>query len=258
MKFSMYLSALALTLAACSEDKLPEADASNSSEIMFVPEAAKKPAHRYDFKEGLTYGYISDISEEDKKIGKAVGEVMMFTYHGGEGGIHKLRSVDPKGQEIARYECSTPCVAIKASMGSTIDRIAYSTDSVIGSVFQDAMNGHLEPVPKPSPPSIVASGWAGEYEGVFENNATGSVTVKDGRYGVSVSIGVGHERCTGGIEFTAPRPISAELVKRFPADDSGNRCMLTLSRDGRRLTVAEDACSYYHGAECSFNGEVRR
>jgi hypothetical protein len=245
---------LASALVSCSSRADDQRNEFNVDENLTTTEVA--PQHRYDFKEGRTYGYISAVSEEDQKKGKAAGDVSTFTYQGNEGSVYRLALVDPKGVQLARYECTKPCVAIKAYWANgDVQRIAYNPDSVIGSVYQDAMNGFLEPVREPMKPT--PSAWAGEYNGTFEG-ATGTVTIKDRGDQLAVEIGIGAERCSGGIDFTAPLPAGGMLIKRLPPDDSGNRCTITLTREGRALGIDEDGCSYYHGAECSFNGAVTR
>ncbi|HEV2596441.1 MAG TPA: hypothetical protein VGU01_14715 [Sphingomicrobium sp.] len=219
------------------------------------------PTHRYDFKEGLTYGYISAVSEEDRKKGKGAGDVSMYIYHGNQDGLYKLTSVDANGRETGRYECTNPCVAIKADYGGVLNRIAYSPDTVIGAAFEDAMTGQLEPVHSAGrlASSFLPSAWAGEYKGTFEGNATGSVTIKDIPNGVKVSIGIGSPSCTGEIEFNANRPAADTIVHTTPADETYGSCKMTLTRDGANLHVEESSsCQSYHGAECSFNGQATR
>jgi hypothetical protein len=259
MKSHRYILAILITLSGCSSSGTDAA--TNAANVIddrqLAPHAPSE--HRYDFQEGATYGYIADVSEEDQKQGKATGDVVMFTYHGNEGGVYKLRMVDANGRGLGRYECIKPCVAIKAYRSDGLERIAYNPDSVIGSAYQDALNDLLKPVPdvKPPTPRIVPSSWEGQYNGAFEG-APGSITIHDRDDQLTVAIAIGSRRCVGGIEFTAARPVGNTLMKRFPIDDSGNQCTLTLTREGRGISVNEEGCSNYHGFECSFNGAVTK
>src|SRR4051794_4948791 len=103
MKRYAYGVAIFVAVAGCSSNST---DAGNSTanaaaNWQTAPLAPPEPPpHRYDFKEGLTYGYISAVSEEDRKKGKATGDVVTFTYQGDEGGIYRLAMVDPKGVQL--------------------------------------------------------------------------------------------------------------------------------------------------------------
>jgi hypothetical protein len=109
-----------------------------------------QPAPNYDERDGDTYLYASAVSEEDQKKGKAVGSVLLFRYLGVRDGIHNLASVDNSGRVLARYQCSTPCRIIKRDLAGETDRIPYSPASVIGAVFEDAINGNLKEAAGPS------------------------------------------------------------------------------------------------------------
>jgi hypothetical protein len=254
-----FLGVATLALIGCSPEVETTGDNALAVSNFVAPTAAPEPPpHRYGFREGSTYGYITAVSEEDQKTGKATGEVVMFRYHGNEDGIYRLTSVDAAGREFLRYECTKPCVAIKVFGPAGPERIAYAPDSIIGSAFDDAMAGQLEQgqVAKAHITPTATSEWAGKYDGDFEGNATGSVDIKDRGKRLRVSIGVGSPRCTGGIEFTANQPSDSLLVHTMPDDGTYGRCTIRLTRDGQNLNVSEDNCLYYHGAECSFNGDA--
>lgn len=115
------------------------------------------------------------------------------------------------------------------------------------------------PARKEAAPPPAAESWVGVYEGSFEGDASGTVTIADrGNERVSVAIGIGAPGCAGSIEFTAGAPRSNILSHRFPRDDSGNQCRLTLRKRGNSLTVDEESCLYHHGFACSFQGQARR
>ena len=100
------------------------------------------PAHNYAEEEDGVYFYVSAVSEEDRKKGKAVGDVYGYRYLGkNDEGQHVIASVTNNGQIIFKAYCSEPCKIIKYGDG---DRSAFSPNSIIGSAFQDAINGALK------------------------------------------------------------------------------------------------------------------
>ncbi|MBB5687478.1 hypothetical protein [Sphingobium boeckii] len=100
--------------------------------------------HNYIEREKYTYFYATAISEEDRKQGKVVGKILAFQYLGLRNGTHNLASLDDQGRRLYTSECSVPCRVIKNNAGGRIDRTPYEPDSVIGSAFEDAINGRLE------------------------------------------------------------------------------------------------------------------
>ena len=108
-----------------------------------APTAPVVPPHNYGFKEGGVYGYISAVSENDKKAGKAVGSVVLYRYGGMTGGKYTLFQVSDSGVIISRDECTNPCVAIKSFSSGGMERIPYNAGSVVGAAFDDAFAGYL-------------------------------------------------------------------------------------------------------------------
>jgi hypothetical protein len=109
-----------------------------------APQPPPPPSHRYSFKEGDAYGYIAAVSEEDRKRGKAAGDVLMFRYAGFWDNEFHLEELNANGDIVGVDTCAKPCVAIKSYEGGQIDRVAYNPDSVIGAAFDDAMSGRLK------------------------------------------------------------------------------------------------------------------
>lgn len=115
-----------------------------------VPAEVAEPDHNYDFREGDTYGYIAAVSEEDRKRGRAAGDVVLFIYRGKTEDGHRLEQVDASGRSLGYAECAVPCVAIRTTRFGRVDRLAFNPSSVIGAAFEDALNGKLvEPTPTP-------------------------------------------------------------------------------------------------------------
>lgn len=113
--------------------------------------------HNYDFREGDVYGYFAAITEEEQKKGKGAPDVIMFRYKGFWNSANHLEQVDGAGRIISLSECSDPCAAIKMYRYGNVERVAYSTNSIIGAAFEDAMSGRLANAKPPAPPEPVPS-----------------------------------------------------------------------------------------------------
>lgn len=273
-------AACAIMLVSCekSETASPPIVAATDSELPTAELPAPVPTHNFVEEERGTYYYVTAVSEEDQKKGKAVGDVLGYRYLGkNDKGQHVLASVADNGRVIAKAYCSEPCTIIKYGDG---ERIAYNPNSIIGSAFQDAINGLLTPPPSsastspqpsgsntspsssPSPTETASdnSPWVGRYVGSFEGGAAGDLSISAasaGRISVSLSMGAA-SGCTGDISGTAAAPHGQSLTIIKPRDDSGNQCRLTFFRRGDRMDISEDGCGYFHGFECSFSGQARR
>jgi hypothetical protein len=180
------VAAWAVCLAGCSGEASEEADGSayelsaeeasdaadaaagEADRAAFtpaIPSLPPLPAHNYDDRNGLIYSYVSAVSEEDRKRGKAVGDVVSFAYLGRRSGKHTLAQVDTYGRILGYSYCSQPCRIITNSDGT---QFGYSDLSIIGAAFADAIAGRLEiaqeneprrvppatSTPTPSPASI--------------------------------------------------------------------------------------------------------
>ena len=108
------------------------------------PKLPLKPPPRYDEKEGDTYFYIGDVSEEEQKQGKALGSVVGFRYIGLANDTHKLQMISDTGVPIVTYECPTTCKIIKRRSSAGVERLPYDPDSIIGAAFSDALAGNLQ------------------------------------------------------------------------------------------------------------------
>ena len=262
--------AFAFAVTCCGPSKAPTAEAT-TAEAFSIPSAVPPP-HRYDQEDHGTYYYIGSVSEEDQKKGKVAGDALGFRYLGkNERGEHIIEAVADNGTAIARSYCSEPCKVIREPSG----RVGFNPASIIGAAFEDAINGHLRQFGSTNSQASIAdpkaaksgadsrpSGefglWLGHYAGSFEGGADGDLTISPSSGGrLKVSIGVGADSCTGGIEGSGLLS-DAQLVLSKPRDDSGHQCRVTLHRRGDRIDVSEDGCNYFHGAFCSFNGSVRR
>ena len=137
-----------LFLTACGEEKssepkrLPLSLGNTISNAPEIVNPAPTPPN-YVEKEGDIYYYVSAVSDEDQKKGKAVGEVLPLRYVGESDGIFNLQLLSDNGQVISSYECPKECRIIKRMSGGKLQRMPYEPSSVIGSAFQDALAGKL-------------------------------------------------------------------------------------------------------------------
>lgn len=134
--------ALCLTVFGCSDN---EAAAPNPLDVnVEIPETVQTSSPRYDEREGDIYFYVADVSEEDRKAGRATGDVMGFKYLGTRDGVHLLQQLDSDGRATGVSECGRPCKVIKSTwIDGDITRTGFNANSVIGAAFEDAFNGHL-------------------------------------------------------------------------------------------------------------------
>lgn len=125
-----------------------------------------RPAHYYDSRDGVRYYYVAAISENDRKAGKAAGNVHSFAYLGKRGAKHVLARLNGDGRVLEEMYCDRPCRVISYQDGSLFE---YNENSVIGAAFADALAGRLEiaeyrpigppqPIAQPIAPSPAPSG----------------------------------------------------------------------------------------------------
>jgi len=145
-------AAFSLIIAACGSTESAPVEQINEPEL--APSPAEAPIQtptppaespNYAEKDGDAYLYITAVTEEDQKKGKAVGDVVMFRYRGVRDGMHVLESISENGHVFSTAECAEPCRIIKRRFGGTTDRLPYEPNSIIGSAFEDAINHRLQP-----------------------------------------------------------------------------------------------------------------
>lgn len=110
-----------------------------------IASAAVKPTHRYGYRNGQDYGYVTAVSEEDRKRGVSAGDVVLYRYAGFYAGEDHLKYMSPTGSTVDYLRCARPCHAIEAQEPyGQLRLIAFNADSVSGAAFQDAANGFLK------------------------------------------------------------------------------------------------------------------
>jgi len=108
-----------------------------------------KPQHNYVVNTGDTYGYQQHVSDEDKAKGVTFKPLRMMTYVGKRNGSYQI--IDANGVYIVVLECSDPCKTFKTMAfrdnGVHVQTVYIQTTpgSLAARVFEDAMNGFLEP-----------------------------------------------------------------------------------------------------------------
>lgn len=100
-----------------------------------------QPTHNYEEVQGETYYYVAALSDADREAGKAAPQVLGFRYLGqNPRGEHIIVRVLDSGYPASHAYCSNPCRIIRYENGS---RVAFTTNSIIGAAFDDAINGRL-------------------------------------------------------------------------------------------------------------------
>jgi hypothetical protein len=137
-----YVAFPALLLVGCTDQSNKDATPEVPSSVANIESNAPLPAKpNYQEAENDTYYYITAVSEEDRKKGKATGDVLGFRYSGkNDNGEHVIHQISDQDRTIDTLICKEPCKIIKSEDGS---RTPYVSNSIIGSVFEDAMIGHL-------------------------------------------------------------------------------------------------------------------
>lgn len=120
---------------------------------MAKPPTPAPESHNYDFVEDGSYGYVSAVSEEDRKRGVAIGDVLLFRYLGKSEGVYRMQWLNDSGQVVGYYECPRQCGAIKSYTSGAMRRIPYNPRSLVGAAFEDAFLGKL--LAKPIAPVTV-------------------------------------------------------------------------------------------------------
>lgn len=144
MKVWFVTSAVAaLALAGCDagNTKSNESGGQPLPATEAAAEAAtpEPPTPNYvEYRKGVYY-YASEVSENDKKNGKAAGEVHGFRYLGKNADGEMVLAV--ADAPSVKFTCTDPCRVIHQSTGQDY---SFEPTSVIGGVFADAMNGLLK------------------------------------------------------------------------------------------------------------------
>lgn len=101
----------------------------------------------------------------------------------------------------------------------------------------------------------------GDYEGSGEGNISLRTIVLDTETGmVAASLGVGSRGCGGAFVGTGKLKNNVLKISPYKKEEGAESCIITVTFDktGKKASVNEDDCMYYHGAACSFNGQLKK
>lgn len=253
--FRMLVTSFALSaLSACGGD-----DSGSNQLVTITPTAPPAPPkivapavppHNYALKEGLIYSYIATVSEEDKKDGKATGDVSIFKYLGKQDGMHVIASLNDKEQIVYRSRCAEPCVIIKTDFGS---RTAYNPSSIIGAVFEDAIAGRLDAdsnisKPRKIPENVAAPGFIpARFRGEWndELNACGT-DLSDGRLVITSSKLAFYESDAFVMRLATLNPNALKITASSAGEGQEwtSEMKLVLSRSDNDLTITMAGSSF--------------
>jgi hypothetical protein len=192
MKRATVVAVGTFILAACGESNGNLMNVDNLAVDNLVVNDVASVMPNYTEEEDGVYSYVAAVSEEDKKQGKAAGNVLRFAFRGIQDGNYVLSLVDDDGNPLSDSECSKPCRIIKTHVGDSVVRREYTPDSMIGAAFEDALNGRLkvkpernsralsnsqfDTLPEPSPAVSAAPTEVGSDEGYGDEITVNDVT----------------------------------------------------------------------------------
>ncbi len=98
------------------------------------------PNKNYTEVDGDIYMYESAPSKKETEDGKIIGSILQYKYLGQDkSGFHKIGNYVEKYGIISVKKCKYPCKVIYQDD----EKIPFNSDTIIGSVFEDAINGRL-------------------------------------------------------------------------------------------------------------------
>ena len=124
-----------LGLAACNKPAPPKTAAAAASSA-----APAAPAHRWAYKNGIDYGYVSANHAEGQDAAAATPTIIR--YLGVQDGVYTV--VELENGAVVAASCAKPCQEVRLR-GQDLDQtLALSPDSVVAAALADAMAGQLE------------------------------------------------------------------------------------------------------------------
>jgi hypothetical protein len=205
-------------------------------------DAETTPSAKYEEHEGDRYLYVTAVSEEQKKQGRAVGDVLQYRYLGEKDGMLTLEQVSESGSIIGLLQCSRDCRIMKfTSASGNVDRIPFAGDSVSGSAMADAINGLLEPAKAPPTP-VVAKRIPAQFFGTWQARVTECGTGLDANVvNVAATTLSFYE---SNLDVVSVEILSPSRIKvTGPLTDEGDRTQTmsyTLNLSSNKLTVDDD------------------
>lgn len=160
--------------------------------------------------------------------------------------MHTVAVLSDDRKIAGKRTCADPCVIIKNEDGS---RVAYAPDSVIGSVFEDAINGYLEQAPaqnsegtgelagaKASSAKLIPAAFHGEWDkNIASCGAVSSVfRLRVSRTTLDFYESVADVR---SLKILNPRAVAITATSAGEGQVWDSEMELVLSRSGNELTV---------------------
>jgi hypothetical protein len=114
-----------------------------------------------------------------------------------------------------------------------------------------------------APPRVRAAAPASSWNGIYRGRGDGSSNVMEirpgngpGRHRVSIGVS-GLGGCDGQIEGEGVAS-GNRLRMAVSVPENGEICVVTADRRGGTVTVREQGCLYFHGAQCRFDMTATR
>jgi hypothetical protein len=126
-----------LGLAACNKPASQKTEAAASSA---APAAPPAPAHRWAYKNGVDYGYVSANHAEGEDPAAATPTIIR--YLGQQDGVYTV--VELENGAVVAASCAKPCQEVRLRGQGLDQTLALSPTSVIAAALADAMAGQLE------------------------------------------------------------------------------------------------------------------
>jgi hypothetical protein len=108
---------------------------------------------------------------------------------------------------------------------------------------------------------VVAASAAPVFEGKYASPKGGyrqSAEIARAGAGYSVSLVVGTEGCSGLFEGSGTIQGGRLIARTSDPDAADDKCRIAITRTAKGIVVNEDACEYWHGPSCGFDGALRK
>ena len=162
-KWLMLLAVLgALTVAWLGQSKARPAeqaaalpDLTSNSGTPDPPPTPAPPSHNYVYQDGIEYGYQPALTKEDRDAGTLSKPLQMIAFNRFDAqGIYWFKARSILGG-VDTFTCQEPCDVMKITSQGPGDYFRQVSmpivpGSILAAVMQDARNGYLKPVWRPS------------------------------------------------------------------------------------------------------------
>ncbi len=246
--------AVFVLVSACSGQEPNVTNAAAVPADVATPDGAEEslaPTPNYRDREGDRYFYVAEVSEDDRKKGKAAGEVIEYRFLGEKADVFTLEQVAENGSPLGRLECRRDCQIMKLSSVGQVSRLPYGNSSIASAAMEDAINGFLQPA-KPPPAPIIVKRIPAAFIGKWNPDPSDcGIGYND------AAVFVAAEKLTfyeSGLDVTAVEILSPSRIKVTGplTDEEGSTATMTytLSLQGGKLLVDDNTAR----TRCSGDG----